>query len=45
MSTQYDIVKRNDHYEVYKDGQFMCSADDVVEAANEIEREENNTEV
>lgn len=31
------IVHKRDHYEVYVDGMFVCSADTVVEAAKELD--------
>lgn len=40
-----DIRKVKDHYEIYIDGQFYASADDmreVYEELNEIENEEDN---
>ena len=40
MSTEYEIIRKLDHVEVYKNGKFMCSADDFVEAGHEIELEE-----
>ena len=32
----YSINKKDDHYEVYINGEFYCSADTIEEAANEI---------
>lgn len=32
----YSISKKDDHYEVYINGEFYCSADTIEEAANEI---------
>jgi hypothetical protein len=40
MDTEYYIIKKHDHVEIYKNGKFMCSADDFVEAGHEIELEE-----
>ena len=40
MCTEYVIIKKHDHVEVYKNGKFMCSADDFVEAGHEIDIEE-----
>lgn len=37
MPEETKIVHVQDHYEVYIDGEFYCSADTVVEAAKEIE--------
>lgn len=33
----YDIVPVRGHYEVYINGEFYCSADNMTEAAKEIE--------
>lgn len=33
----YSINKKDDHYEVYINGEFYCSADSMSEAANELE--------
>lgn len=35
--SSYEIKNVRGHYEVYKDGKFICSADTVKEAAEEIE--------
>ena len=40
MCTEYNIIKKHDHVEIYKNGEFMCSADDFVEAGHEIEKDE-----
>jgi hypothetical protein len=40
MSTEYNIIKKHDHVDIYKNGVFMCSADDFVEAGREIEADE-----
>lgn len=37
MGLFYDIIKKQEHYEVFVDGQFYCSADDIDEAVKEIE--------
>lgn len=37
MPEDINIIPVHDHYEVYIDGEFYCSADSVVEAAKEIE--------
>lgn len=42
MPDETKIIHVNDHYEVYIDGKFYCSADSVVEAANELENMEVN---
>lgn len=31
------IVRKGEHYEVYVDGMFVCSADTAVEAAKELD--------
>jgi hypothetical protein len=33
---RYLIFKRDEHYEVYIDGKFFCSADTEAEAKNEV---------
>ena len=33
----YDIVRDREHYVVYIDGVFFCTADKVSEAAEEVE--------
>jgi hypothetical protein len=33
----YDIVRDHDHYVVYIDGKFFCTADRVKEAVEEVE--------
>ena len=33
----YQIIPKAEHYEVYIDGEFYCSADTYNEAAKEIE--------
>ena len=46
-----DIFKMNkvkEHYEMYRNGEFFCSADTPVEAAQEIDKakgEENGSEM
>ena len=35
-SSTYKIIHVNDHYEVYIDGKFYCSADTIQEAESEI---------
>ena len=42
MPEEIKIIPTNGYYEVYINGKFYCSADTVVEAANEIEKEVNN---
>ena len=34
----YSINKKDDHYEVYINDEFYCSADTIEEAANEINK-------
>ena len=33
----WDILKKAEHYEVYIDGNFFCSADNLSEAIEEVE--------
>lgn len=35
--TNYQIISKNGHYEVYVNGKFYCSADTIIEAARELE--------
>lgn len=37
MNHDFNIVHVNDHYEVYINGKFYCSADTITEAVKEIE--------
>ena len=37
MNEEYKVVRVMEHYEVYKNGEFYCSAETPVEAAMEIE--------
>lgn len=37
MGIMYDIVKKCGYYEVYIENEFYCSADDLTEAAKEVE--------
>ena len=39
MNANYDIIHDRDHYVVYCDGKFFCSADTFHEAVKEIEKE------
>ena len=36
----YKIIRKYEHYEVYRDGKFFCSADTEEEARMEIRNEE-----
>ena len=36
--SDYKIIHINDHYEVYPNGKFYCSADTKSEAEKEIEK-------
>lgn len=36
----YQIIHKYEHYEVYRDGKFFCSADTEAEAYMEIRNEE-----
>lgn len=37
MNDTYKIIPVKDHYEVYRNGKFYCSADTKLEAEKEIE--------
>lgn len=37
----YKIIHVKEHYEVYCNGEFFCSADTIREANNEIDKGEN----
>ena len=37
MNEEYSVVRVKEHYEVYKNGEFYCTTDNVIEAAQEIE--------
>ena len=37
--TEFKIIPVREHYEVYRNGKFFCSADTITEAAREIEKE------
>ena len=37
VNDEYKVIRVKEHYEVYKNGTFYCSADTPVEAAMEIE--------
>ena len=39
METNFNIVRDRDHYLVYVNGKFFCSADSVTEAMDELEKE------
>lgn len=39
MSAEYKIIAVKGHYEVYRDGEFFCSADNHLEATKEIEKD------
>ena len=34
---EYKVIRVKGHYEVYKNDEFYCSAETIVEAAKEIE--------
>lgn len=40
MQIQYEIISVRGHYEVYRNGEFYCSADTYGEAQREIEEED-----
>ena len=35
--TNYKIISKNGHYEVYVNDKFYCSADTIIEATRELE--------
>lgn len=37
MIESFDILRVREHFEVYINGEFLCSADTYTEAAKEIE--------
>jgi hypothetical protein len=37
MENKYSIIHIHDHYEIYINGRFYCSADTMEEAVREIE--------
>ena len=37
MVDYYEIIPNKGHYDVFKNGNFMCSVDDEYEAEREIE--------
>ena len=39
VNNNIDIRKQMDHYVVYVNGEFFCTADTIVEACKELERE------
>ena len=41
----YQIIHVKGHYEVYVDGEFLCSADSFSEAQSEIKKYESESEV
>lgn len=42
MPDHYEIIPNKGHYEVFRNGEFMCSADDEFEAEREIELDEGS---
>ena len=36
MSDYYEIIPNKGHYKIFKNGEFICSADDEHEAEQEI---------
>lgn len=42
--SSYEIKNVRGHYEVYKDGKFLCSTDTVKEAAEEVEANKKEEE-
>ena len=41
-AAEYKIMPCHAHFEVYKQGIFICSADTLTEAENDIEKYEQN---
>jgi hypothetical protein len=39
MEVEFDIRRERDHYVVFVNGKFFCSADSIMEAMNELESE------
>ncbi len=40
MDNVYDIIPKHEHFNVYVNGRFLCSADNISEAEKEIRKEE-----
>lgn len=40
MENVYDIIPKREHFNVYVNGKFLCSADNIPEAEKEIRKEE-----
>ena len=40
MGNTYDIIPKRGHFNIYVNGKFMCSADNIPEAEKEIREEE-----
>lgn len=43
MPDHYEIIPKKGHYEIFKNGNFMCSADDEYEAEREIVADEESS--
>lgn len=43
MADNYEIIPNKGHYEIFKNGNFMCSADDEYEAEREIVADEESS--
>jgi hypothetical protein len=39
MEIEFDIRRERDHYLVFVNGEFFCSADSVMEAMDELQKE------
>ena len=40
----FNMKKVKEHYEVYRNGEFFCSADNAIEAAKEIDSAKDENE-
>ena len=45
MNEQYEIISQRGHYDVYRNGEFFCSADSYGEAIREIGKELSNEQL
>lgn len=41
---EYEIIPVQEHFEIYADGKFVCSADTIEEVAAEIEKSRRKEE-
>lgn len=42
--SQYDIIEVNNHYEVYCDGKFFSKANNLMDAAKKVNKENKSKE-